>query len=134
MPNRNSTTITAAYCCGTCGASVSLERINADDLAYCCQNRRCQRFISAACTETLGRCELLELPTRTAKWSYEQLSVAFEIVFADLTDDIIDGRAPALSDDQMAEINITWAEVLASARWTYRQWSKALDRGAQYAA
>jgi hypothetical protein len=68
-----------------------------------------------------------------ARWSFEQLSNAFEQVFVDLTDDIIDGQAPALSDERMAEINMTWAEVLVSARWTFRQWSKALDREAQYA-
>jgi len=67
------------------------------------------------------------------KWSFEKLAAAFEDVFSDLTDDIIDGKAPALSDDQMAAINLAWAEVLASARWTYRQWEKALDREAQYA-
>jgi hypothetical protein len=70
----------------------------------------------------------------TAKWSFVQLSDAFERVFAELTDEIINGNTPALSDEQMEAINLTWAEVLASARWTYRQWSKALDREAQYAA
>jgi hypothetical protein len=69
-----------------------------------------------------------------AKWSFEQLSNAFEAVFANLTDEILDGQAPALSDERMTEINMTWAEVLASARWTYRQWSRALDREAQAAA
>lgn len=68
-----------------------------------------------------------------AKWSFEQLSDAFERVFAALTDDILDGQAPALSDERMTEINLTWSEVLASACWTYKQWSKALDREAQYA-
>ena len=72
-------------------------------------------------------------PTAAAKWSFEQLSDAFERVFSPLTDAIIDGQAPALPDAQMEAINLTWAETLAMAKWTYRQWSKALDREARYA-
>jgi len=60
------------------------------------------------------------------KWSFEQLSDAFERVFAALTDDIVDGRAPALPDEQMETINLTWAETLASARWTFKQWNRAV--------
>jgi len=52
------------FCCGSCGAPVALLPINADDLAYCCQNVRCQRVVSVDCPEALHLRETLELPTR----------------------------------------------------------------------
>jgi hypothetical protein len=51
------------FCCGSCGAPVVLLSINTDDLAYCCQNRRCQRVVSVDCPEALHLRQTLELPT-----------------------------------------------------------------------
>ena len=44
---------------------------------------------------------------------FEQLSAAFDAVFAELTDAIIDGQAQALPDARMTEINLTWAETFS---------------------
>jgi hypothetical protein len=57
-------TTSQPFCCNTCGAAIALELINADDLAYVCQNRRCQRVVSVDCPEALHVRETLELPTR----------------------------------------------------------------------
>jgi len=52
------------FCCGSCGAPVALLPINANDLAYCCQNRYCGRCVSIDCPEALAILEPLELPAR----------------------------------------------------------------------
>lgn len=41
------------FTCNSCGADVSLEQINQEDLAYVCSNARCQRTISVDCPEAL---------------------------------------------------------------------------------
>lgn len=69
-----------------------------------------------------------------AKWPFEQLVTAFEYLFAELTDDVIDGIAPAPSDEQMTAMNLAWAETLAAARWTPGRWAKALERETRCAA
>ncbi len=51
------------FCCNTCGSPVVIELINADDLAYVCQNTRCRRCVSVDTPEVLAIRELLDLAT-----------------------------------------------------------------------
>ena len=63
MPNSNSTT-SEHFCCNSCGVPVAIELINADDLVYQCQNRRCRRAVSVDTPQGLQVCEALESPAR----------------------------------------------------------------------
>jgi hypothetical protein len=61
------------------------------------------------------------------RWTFRQMDRASAIIFADLTDDILAGTAPALSDERMTAINMLWFETLARAGWTQAEWDTALD-------
>ena len=41
------------FVCNSCGADVSLEQINQDDMAYVCSNAHCQRTVSVDTPEAL---------------------------------------------------------------------------------
>lgn len=63
MSTAHNPTTSHAFCCNSCGAPVSLALINADDLAYVCQNPACGRTVSVDCPEALQVRETLELST-----------------------------------------------------------------------
>lgn len=62
------------FTCNSCGSDVSLEQINADDLAYVCSNARCQRTVSVDTPEAL-RLRIIETDAAGGDPFYDVLAL-----------------------------------------------------------
>jgi len=62
------------------------------------------------------------------KWTFERLLQTHLYVFAELGAALEAGTEADISDERMTEMHMAWAETLAIANWTSRQFERAERR------